>query len=110
METTIPYQPFIRTKHILLLLLGFTLLLVSLKMDRYVNVYIAMFFMLSSIVAVEGVLGYVIYYSLIAKATRLRQWTKKNKFIAIVFCLIALVWSAILFFIGHNIISILLHN
>jgi len=110
METTISYQPFIRTKHILMLLLGFTMLLVSLKIDRYVNVYVAMFFMLSSIVAVETVLGYVIYYSLISKATRLKCWTKKTKFIAVIFCLIALVWSAILFFISDNIINILLHN
>lgn len=110
METTISYQPFIRTMHIMMLLLGFTVLLVSLKLDRYLNVYLAMFFMLSSIVAVEAILGYVIYYSLISKATRLRQWTRKTKFIAFVFCLIALIWSVMLLVIGHNIINILLHN
>jgi uncharacterized membrane protein len=110
MENIMVTKTFIRPKQTLLLLSGFVVLLVSLKLDRYINIYVVLALMFACMLMVETICIRVIYNGFFKKEKRITQWTRKSKFIASIFCLITMIWTIILLLMLDNIVSIIFHS
>nr|WP_181718591.1 hypothetical protein [Pedobacter sp.] len=103
----ISYHNPIRLPQLILLSMGFVTLLISLKIDQIVNVYVVIGLMLSSLLTVEGTFLFVLYRAFISKKYRIRNWSKRTAYITVVLCMIGLIWSFMLYTVLSNTVHVL---